>query len=187
MTEVLVLAVRTAVDRSYAVGDLVLGGIHRPQRTVVTPGGKAFNAAGSARRLGMPVTVVAPLGGPAGRGLPNGCARTASPSTRSRPTTRPGPALASRDLRPLPRDSPRSTSRHDRWPRGRGARWPGALRRRLRSGVAGWWCRDRGRQRRRNWPARSPRPAGVGGRSRWIPRGRHWPRRALRVVPDQRS
>lgn len=60
------VSVNAAIDKTAAVPRLVPGEIHRPDLLSVLPGGKALNVARAARTLGMPVSVIAVLGGHAG-------------------------------------------------------------------------------------------------------------------------
>lgn len=62
-----VLALSAAVDITYEVDRLELGGINRPEATTVVAGGKALNMARVAHALGAEVEVVAALGGSNGQ------------------------------------------------------------------------------------------------------------------------
>jgi 1-phosphofructokinase family hexose kinase len=61
------VSLNAAIDKTAAVDHLVPGTIHRPRLLSTVPGGKAVNVARAARHLGMPASVVAVLGGHAGR------------------------------------------------------------------------------------------------------------------------
>ena len=61
------MSLNAAIDKTAAVERLVPGTIHRPRLLSVVPGGKAVNVARVAHLLGVPASVVAVLGGHAGR------------------------------------------------------------------------------------------------------------------------
>ena len=61
------VSLNTAIDKTAAVEHLVPGTIHRPRLLSVVPGGKATNVARAAHRLGLRASVIAVLGGHAGR------------------------------------------------------------------------------------------------------------------------
>jgi 1-phosphofructokinase family hexose kinase len=63
------LAANPSVDRLFEVDQLRLGDVHRPSRFAQVAGGKGLNTARAAATLGAEVTVVAILGGHAGRWL----------------------------------------------------------------------------------------------------------------------
>ena len=63
----LCIAPNPSIDRLAQVGRLEPGAIHRPTDVVAVAGGKGLNVARAARHLGLPVEVVALLGGHAGR------------------------------------------------------------------------------------------------------------------------
>jgi 1-phosphofructokinase family hexose kinase len=58
-----VLSPSPALDVTYLLEEVVVGGIHRPAGALRMPGGKGVNIARAARVLGETVRVVAPLGG----------------------------------------------------------------------------------------------------------------------------
>lgn len=60
------LGLSPALDVTYGVGALTVGGIHRPDWKLALPGGKSFNVARALRALGEPVRAIAPLGGAVG-------------------------------------------------------------------------------------------------------------------------
>ncbi len=61
------VSLNAAIDKTAAVDHLVPGAIHRPRLLSMLPGGKAVNVARAAHHLGMAASVVAVLGGHAGR------------------------------------------------------------------------------------------------------------------------
>ena len=61
------VAASPSIDRLHIVAALRPGEIHRPERVVAVPGGKALNAARAAHALGADVHAIALLGGHAGR------------------------------------------------------------------------------------------------------------------------
>ncbi|MCS0498541.1 1-phosphofructokinase family hexose kinase [Protaetiibacter mangrovi] len=63
------LGLSPALDVTYGVGALVVGGIHRPQWTLALPGGKSLNVARAVRALGGEARAIAPLGGRRGAGI----------------------------------------------------------------------------------------------------------------------
>jgi tagatose 6-phosphate kinase len=63
------VAANPSIDKLFEVERVVLGDIHRPLGFVQTAGGKGFNAARAAHRLGAQVRVAAILRGHAGRWL----------------------------------------------------------------------------------------------------------------------
>lgn len=63
------LGLSPALDVTYGVDALTVGGIHRPQWRIALPGGKFLNVARALRVLGEPVRAIAPLGGPLGAQL----------------------------------------------------------------------------------------------------------------------
>ena len=60
------VAANASIDRLHEVERIEIGGIHRPDRVVVVPGGKGLNAARAAAALGARVTAVAIVGGRTG-------------------------------------------------------------------------------------------------------------------------
>lgn len=60
------LALSPALDVTYLVAHVDVGVIHRPDRVIKLPGGKALNAARAIARLGQPVRVIAVLAGTTG-------------------------------------------------------------------------------------------------------------------------
>ena len=61
------VAASPSIDRLHIVAALRPGEIHRPERVVAVPGGKALNAARAAHALGADVHAIALLGGHTGR------------------------------------------------------------------------------------------------------------------------
>jgi len=61
------VALNAAIDKTAEVDGLVAGEIHRPRLLAALPGGKAVNTARAATRLGLRASVVAVVGGHAGR------------------------------------------------------------------------------------------------------------------------
>jgi 1-phosphofructokinase family hexose kinase len=61
------VAASPSIDRLHVVDALRPGAIHRPDRVIAVPGGKALNAARAAHALGAEVHAIALLGGHAGR------------------------------------------------------------------------------------------------------------------------
>ena len=57
------VAASPSIDRLHIVAALRPGEIHRPERVVAVPGGKALNAARAAHALGADVHAIALLGG----------------------------------------------------------------------------------------------------------------------------
>lgn len=85
------LGLSPALDVTYGVPVLTVGGIHRPQWTVELPGGKSLNVARALRLLTVPVRAIAPLGGVVGDdlrrrveadGIPLDVVATAHPTRR---------------------------------------------------------------------------------------------------------
>ena len=66
-TRLIGVALNAAIDKTAEVDRLVEGAIHRPEALVTLPGGKAANVARAALTLGLPSSVVAIVGGHAGR------------------------------------------------------------------------------------------------------------------------
>ena len=64
-----VISTAPAVDRTHVVTELRPGAIHRPATVLVRPGGKGFNVARAAVRLGSPAAAHGFLGGPVGESL----------------------------------------------------------------------------------------------------------------------
>jgi fructose-1-phosphate kinase PfkB-like protein len=58
-----VLSPSPALDVTYLLDEIVVGGIHRPRRVLRQAGGKGLNLARAAAVLGSRVRVIAPLGG----------------------------------------------------------------------------------------------------------------------------
>ncbi len=63
------LGLSPALDVTYGVPALELGGIHRPEWKLALPGGKALNVARAAHALGGRVRAIVPLGGAVGDGI----------------------------------------------------------------------------------------------------------------------
>jgi tagatose 6-phosphate kinase len=63
---VVCVALNAAIDKTAAIERLEPGAIHRPTLLATLPGGKAVNVARAVKRLGLPATVVAVVGGHAG-------------------------------------------------------------------------------------------------------------------------
>lgn len=63
---ILILCANTGVDRTYEVPEFVAGGYHRPDRVLVSAGGKGINAARVLLALRQPVTVAGFAGGRSG-------------------------------------------------------------------------------------------------------------------------
>jgi len=60
------LGLSPALDVTYGVGALTVGGIHRPDWKLALPGGKFLNVARALHLLGEQVSAIAPLGGAIG-------------------------------------------------------------------------------------------------------------------------
>lgn len=63
------LGLSPALDVSYGVPALEVGGIHRPEWKLALPGGKSLNVARALHTLGGRVRAIAPLGGAVGDGI----------------------------------------------------------------------------------------------------------------------
>ncbi len=76
------LGLSPALDVTYGVPGLTVGGIHRPDWKLALPGGKSLNVARAAHLLGAEVRAISPLGGSAGEEIHAGLAATGVPVTR---------------------------------------------------------------------------------------------------------
>jgi len=63
------LGLSPALDVTYGVPALAVGGIHRPEWKLALPGGKSLNVARAVHTLGGRVRAIAPLGGGVGDGI----------------------------------------------------------------------------------------------------------------------
>ncbi|WP_157981635.1 1-phosphofructokinase family hexose kinase [Protaetiibacter intestinalis] len=63
------LGLSPALDVTYGVPVLEVGGIHRPTWKLALPGGKSLNVARALHTLGAEVRAIAPLGGTVGEGM----------------------------------------------------------------------------------------------------------------------
>lgn len=63
------LGLSPALDVTYGIATLEVGGIHRPDWKLALPGGKALNVARAVHTLGGRVRAIAPLGGAVGVGI----------------------------------------------------------------------------------------------------------------------
>lgn len=66
MSRITVLSPSPALDVTYLLDELAIGGIHRPRSAMRLAGGKGMNVARAAAVLGQRVRVIAALGGPIG-------------------------------------------------------------------------------------------------------------------------
>jgi tagatose 6-phosphate kinase len=79
VTRVIGVSLNAAIDKTASVERLIPGEIHRPVVRSVLPGGKAVNVVRAAGHLGVPGSVVAVLGGFAGRWYQAALARRSIP------------------------------------------------------------------------------------------------------------
>ncbi|GEK87937.1 1-phosphofructokinase family hexose kinase [Microbacterium aerolatum] len=76
------LGLSPALDVTYGVPTVTLGGIHRPEWKVALPGGKSLNVARAAQLLGAEVHAITPLGGAVGDDIEAALAAADVPVTR---------------------------------------------------------------------------------------------------------
>jgi len=60
---ILTVTMNPAIDKVYMVNHYALGEVHRPDKTIASPGGKGLNVARVAKQLGEDVGVTGPIGG----------------------------------------------------------------------------------------------------------------------------
>ena len=122
------VAASPSIDRLHIVEALRPGEIHRPERVVAVPGGKALNAARAAHALGADVHAIALLGGHTGRWVADAleeegvtCDAVAGPGRDAdvrvgQRRRRPDRVLRARPGARAPSTGRRSRRRPRRWP-----------------------------------------------------------------------